>query len=251
MRSIIANYDTFDYYVQNFLPDLIDDEVYFLSLSARNKYLTEEERKTLSLGRTEMFSRVIVRDKLSFDKAIRQLTANWSARRTKNNMLVPQKCLVCYININPVSTIDATNRFFSEFSKANNELMTSLIHKKQSNFDWFRFADRKYQNCLQQSTSRKVLIDFDIDTKDFSVVYSLTNILQQRGVFYFIVKTHGGYHVLVERKSLNETKSGKELFATFELLKKQHSNTEIMINKNGMIPLPGSYQAGTEVSLIF
>ena len=41
------------------LPTLRMDEVSFISLSARNKYLTNEERLTLGLGRTEMFGREI------------------------------------------------------------------------------------------------------------------------------------------------------------------------------------------------
>ncbi len=49
------------------LPDLLPNEVYFVSLSARNKYLTTEERYDLSLGRTEMFERRIIKKKNGID----------------------------------------------------------------------------------------------------------------------------------------------------------------------------------------
>lgn len=35
---------------------------YFISMSARNKYLSDEEKRQIDLGRTEMFSRKIVPD---------------------------------------------------------------------------------------------------------------------------------------------------------------------------------------------
>jgi len=43
------------------LKPLVKDEVYFLSMSARNKYLTQEERELYNLGRSEMMSRKIVK----------------------------------------------------------------------------------------------------------------------------------------------------------------------------------------------
>jgi hypothetical protein len=43
------------------LSPLKKDEVYFVSMSARNKYLTDEERRTYDLGRTEMFARELIK----------------------------------------------------------------------------------------------------------------------------------------------------------------------------------------------
>ena len=245
---LIANRKTLQFYIDNVLPELIQDEVYFLSLSARNKYLTEEERKYYGLGRTEMFSRVIVRSKQDFDKAIRQLEANHLARLTKNKLLIPKKCLVLYININPVSTVKATGNFVEEFLQAQNELVISLQNQKQSNFDWFRYADRKYLNCLQKATSRKLWMDFDIDSENYSIVDEL---IQSIGdVTHLSIETRSGYHLLIYQPDLNNKNAGKYLFAKLNELKKKYPDVEIMQNKNAMIPLPGSYHGEKEVNIV-
>ena len=44
----------------NYLPQLDKDELWFASLSARNKYLTEDERTYYCLGRSEMFAREFI-----------------------------------------------------------------------------------------------------------------------------------------------------------------------------------------------
>ena len=45
----------------SFLHPLQIGEAYFVSMSARDKYLTPEERAHFSLGRSEMFGRKIVK----------------------------------------------------------------------------------------------------------------------------------------------------------------------------------------------
>ena len=65
------------------------DEVYFISLSARNKYLTQEERDEYSLGRTEMFAREIITKNTDFEFAFRKLTGHLYARRTNNGKEIP------------------------------------------------------------------------------------------------------------------------------------------------------------------
>ena len=59
---MIVDQEQYDAFIE-WLPELQHDETYFLSLSARNKYLTDEEREFYGLGRTEMFSRFVARDK--------------------------------------------------------------------------------------------------------------------------------------------------------------------------------------------
>ena len=46
----------------NYLPQLEKDELWFCSMSARNKYLTEDERVKYDLGRSEMFAREFIFD---------------------------------------------------------------------------------------------------------------------------------------------------------------------------------------------
>ena len=53
--NLIADVDELKWFYDNVLPNLKQAEVYFLSLSGRNKYLTDEEKQYYQLGRNEMF----------------------------------------------------------------------------------------------------------------------------------------------------------------------------------------------------
>ena len=57
MHKFIHNEEELRWYHRNVLPRLGLYETYFLSLSARNKQLSKEEREYLQLGRTEMLER--------------------------------------------------------------------------------------------------------------------------------------------------------------------------------------------------
>jgi len=74
----------------NILPDLQKDEVYFVSLSARNKLLTPEERSFYSLGRTEMFARETAFSKEDLEKKIKvNLSDRLKSKRTNNGKEIP------------------------------------------------------------------------------------------------------------------------------------------------------------------
>ena len=67
------------------LPELEKDEVYFVSISVRNKYLTSEERDYYCLGRTEIFARAIANSKEELTNVLTQvLPAKLLTKRTKN-----------------------------------------------------------------------------------------------------------------------------------------------------------------------
>jgi len=124
---MIANKEQFDRFI-DILPDLEKDEVYFVSLSARNKYLTEDERKEFSLGRTEMFSREIARDKSGLYYVMNKLKASLEYRRTKNGKEIPSKSLVVYANINPSSTIKAYQSFKQEMDKQIDNILDTFLN---------------------------------------------------------------------------------------------------------------------------
>ena len=85
------------------LPPLNDEEVFFVSMSARNKQLTEEERRLYDLGRTEMFERKIIREKewMPFLRTIRKFEMHEGGMTGRSGMPLPSKCLIIYFNVNP------------------------------------------------------------------------------------------------------------------------------------------------------
>jgi RNA-binding protein YhbY len=236
---MIHNHDEFRRFVQ-FLPTLKDDEVWFLSLSARNKYLTEKERAHYGLGRTEMFSRFTARDTdPGIEYVCQKLQATLAYRRTKGGKEIPEKALVTYMNVNPSSTVNGYYLFKQEMDSGIRENLQAYMNGNQPRMDAFRTMERKLMNAIQRSTSRKELVDIDVDTKSPEVMEYVHRRLAkcQRAT----VETVGGYHVLVRREDLRaHSVNLGEVVGHAQAL----AGTEVAINKNGMVPLPGTLQAG-------
>jgi hypothetical protein len=109
------------------LSPLKDEEAYFLSMSARNKYLTEEERKEYNLGRTEMFARELVKEGSweAFIRVLKSMQVSRGGYTSRGDVTLPDKCLVVYANINPRSGIKA----LKEFQEKTTQLMFDMLDK--------------------------------------------------------------------------------------------------------------------------
>ena len=249
---------------------LKDDEVYFVSMSARNKYLTEEERRHYELGRTEMFARELVKPSKRFpgtiaDTYIRVLKSMQVSRggyTSRTGVELPDKCLVVYANINPTSGYLALKAFMEEAFKALFDLRTNPEAPS-----FFAHLDSKLMKELQKRTGTKTLIDIDFDIPDegkgilISFIAELTNMHdaamekleedKRKELKYHIVKTRSGFHFLLDRSSLaynytvpveNANKKAIEKFG--------EDHVEVIVNKDAMIPVPGTIQAGHKVHFI-
>ena len=255
--NLIQDEKQFNKFV-DFLPELKTDEVYFISLSARNKYLTEEERKKYSLGRTEMFGRCIAKSKEQLkDYTIKKLESVLSYKTTKNGSKIPEKALVTYININPSSMIKAYMLFQKEMNKQVAEVMQALQNNKEPNFSYINIQDRVLMNCIQKSSGTKTFIDIDCDTKESHVINFIQDTLNASLIHYLIIETHGGFHFLIKKDTI-PTKKQKTVTKSFNLQKlctdaqalSEQKKVEVMINGNAMVPVPGTCQANFLVRMI-
>lgn len=239
------------------LYELEKDELFFISLSARNKYLTEEERLKYSLGRTEMFGREFIKGKdlELFDYTFKKLEALMSYKTTSNRSLIPEKALVVYFNINPTSSIKAVQVFIQEMQKEMYSLINDLDKDNDTHRVYSRFKNAKsiLNTQFQKYTSRKIFIDVDFDTKDFSIVTMLTEKLDENNVEYFVIETQGGFHVAIKRgtcsKYVNYMLYTSWVKNCDKIAKDIDKDNEVIINKNEMIPLPGTLQANHLVKL--
>lgn len=237
-------------FYSNVLPPLSNSEVYFVSLSARNKYLTQEERVLLNLGRTEMFERRIVRnnDYNKFIRTIKKFEVKDGSYTTKNNSIIPDKCIICYININPSNTLKALN----EFNKTINEYYLEISICASEGRDPTNIlsrinkCDTLLMNCFQRNRGKKHYIDVDFDTKNALALIAFTDELTSKEVEHHIIETKSGFHVLLKSDTItyNFTKKLNEL-------NNESVDGEIVVNKNGMVPLPGTLQGGYKVKLIY
>jgi len=248
-RKIIHSEVLVEEFVYNYLPDLGKDEVYFLSLSARNKYLTKEEREEFSLGRTEMFARTIVRSKDKFLQKLRQYEGDERGYVTKNGKPIPSKALVCYVNINPCSAVVAAEE---TITKLQSFLFDHLRSGGSSNVESFKKMDLTVMNAFQRSTGTRYYVDLDFDIPKYKESFELftdsLRELTEKGLRYFVVETKGGFHVVVHKESITynyvEHVKGiqdrfRERFPNIKL--------EVVVNRNAMIPVPGTFQGDYEV----
>jgi len=245
--NLIQNKRQFENFINNILPPLLDNEVYFVSLSARSKYLTEYERKFYGLGNTTMFARTLVRSKNDWPKAMRSLEGDLQTRLTKNGFLFPQKALVVYVNINPSDSVTAVLNFERQMTVEVSQMVKAQMRGKEANFLSFKRADRMLLDSFQTATGERTYLDIDMDTKDEKYLNAMRDELLGHGVEHYIIETHGGYHFLVKRATLNKSGYG------FDLLVKELANdsgVEIMFNKNGMVSIPGTLHSGFLVKVL-
>lgn len=226
------------------LPPLKDDEVYFLSLSARNKYLTQEEREVYGLSRTEMFGRSIARDEsyLKYRRVLDKLSDYARRFRTKTEKPLPQKALICYANLHASSTAKAARNFLNYITdKVFESLDETSVRTK------FKYLDREFLTQVHKANGTRKYVDVDFDT-DYSWVRRFLQEYDEKAQkpAELIISTKGGYHVLLEKDQI-----GFDFHSVVRNLNDElESDGEIVINGNAMVPLPGTFQGEHPVKFV-
>jgi len=163
--------------------------------------------------------------------------------------------VVCYVNINPSDTIKALSRFQNLINEYFIEIASVAFNGRKTENIASRVnkVDDRLLTCYQQARGVKHYMDIDFDVpKEFDVA-PVSAVLAEMGISrYFWVDTRSGYHLLISRDQL---RADPQLIvkASLEILKAQGldgDKHEIILNKNEMIPLPGTYQAGHLVRVL-
>lgn len=246
MSKLIYDPKHLQEFVNEVLPNLTSDEVYFLSFSARNKYLNKEERELYHLGRTEMFNRMLIRSKDLFLNRLERFqfdeTNHLYGFTTKNGKRMPLKALVVYLNINPSSGLEAFQNFSKTVQNKLFELQKKMLHGHSFNeeeMSWFAKLDTKLLNEYQKSRSNKYFVDIDIDSKNSKAWFYITNELDSQDVEHYTIQTRNGWHVMLKTETIK--------FNYPDLINRAHQfieeEDEIIINTNAMIPMPGTLAA--------
>lgn len=203
------------------LPDLEDNEKFYCTLFSRKKY-AQEEIETNDKTQLKRF----LSDKERLYNKIKQLEVEVGAYQLKNTT-APQESLALYINPNPRNLKRATYDGIIKF--------TELLKSDNNNFN----PHAEIMSIIQRSLSRKVYLDFDIDTKafDFDKIPEIinTSCLQ-------VLETRGGYHLLV-RLSEVENQYRKTFYNQIIALGVDQTGDQLM-------PIPGCVQGGFTPSFI-
>lgn len=230
------------------LPDLKDFEVFFCSLSCRKKYLTEEEREILHITRAEMFDRKLIREKNwnRFLRTIRKYETIEGSYLSKNGLPVPQHSLTVYFNINPSNSLKSLKEFNQKISDWQFEM---FVNGSSSFKGKFNKLDIEIMNCFQRNRGTKNWIDIDFDVpKTFDAPKEMKEFLKGKNLRYFWIDTKSGYHLLVDRRGLRF--NPEEICIEGRRLSGEDAK-EIVVNKNEMIPLPGTLQGGYPVRVLW
>jgi hypothetical protein len=254
MNKFIKDKEELKKFFDVVMPPLSNEEVYFCSMSARNKLLNEEEKTNFSLGRTEMLFRQIIREKnwMKFLRTIHKYETDENAITGRNGIPLPMKCLIIYFNINPCNMVKAYRLFQTEM----NMNVCNLLEGTGSSPDFFKRMDRLLMNAIQKSSGTKHYIDIDIDAteeyrnsfKFYEFVGNFGKALKKEGVQYFVVFTRGGAHILLKKNTIHFNYN-KVIFDFQMKGTEDNMIKEMGYNSNGMIPLPGTLQGNFLVTV--
>jgi len=210
------------------LPNLTDGEKYYVSLFSRKKY----DSSGLLKSDKNQLKRFVSNKEMLYDK-IKQLEVSLGSYRFEDKG-IPNETLALYITPNPRST-----------HKAGLETLIELV-RKIKNDDTIYNPHSIALNSLQTCASRKIYFDIDVDFKKnyanhftYKEMYNFFIDKINKEAISCIIKTRGGYHVLLELDKISEeyskkwykniNSSGNEIF-------------DITMNSDNLIPVPGCLQ---------
>lgn len=213
----------------NWLPELEDGHKFYVSLFARKKYGATEGLKA-DKGQLKRFTA----SKEQLINKIKKLEVELGSYEC-DGVKVNEESLVMYITPNPrdmhkagLKTIQELTKFLVEGKKIYNPQSVALN--------------------MTQVTGVKKFFDIDLDFKEGSGISYMNllnwlsddNIINSEAVIGNIVKTRGGFHILVELDKISEPFK-KSWFNNFSQAK--HEKFTIMMNSDNMIPIPGCRQS--------
>lgn len=219
----------------DWLPELSEDETYYLCLFARSKYCKgiahvrsdKAQLKRFTSNKSRMMEKI-----LQLECPIGAYT--FREVGSKDNILaVPQEALALYITPNP--------RSFKKAAVNGLKKLADLITQPYNG--WHPHQEVMSEVQKAKSRSELVIFDFDVESKEtFLTTIIPTLIKQVNNEALSVVETRGGFHVLVKTKAI-----APELVKTWyngmrsilAIYSSDHDNAGDL-----MIPVPGTYQGG-------
>jgi hypothetical protein len=254
--------DTVQVFLDKIFPDLTQNEVVFLSLSARAKYLKNSERQLYSLSHNEMFHRrwftadavrngsvpdYIRSIRTTTDKPYLDGISCLADYTDKYGVPLPEHAVAVYLNINPSDMRLAA----VQLQKRLLDMMGKDLTTAGDPHDYTKLQSM-LNTEVQKARSRRVWVDIDMDFHNIPEKEEIISAVENRFPPHSnkIIKTRSGYHVLLDAAMLKEEKVnlGQIIRNLNDIYRSRAS--EIVINRNAMIPLPGTYQGGVQVEWV-
>lgn len=239
--NFLQNEEELKKFHETVLPELQKDECFFLMSSARNKYLTPEQKEVYQLRKgSDMLKRVLV-DRSSYDsfkRRVMDMCVPEGFYVDSKGLPLPFNVFTVYITPNPRSIRKA-------LVKVGQNILETLHNVENPiNLDSLIYSE------VHKSIGRKIFLDADIDmdqSEDFQTILGYVKDILKESKTH-VVKTHGGAHVLIDTREIDPKVKNtfyKDLQSLNEKIK-----SEIEFKSDTMVPLPGSVQGGSYPRMI-
>jgi hypothetical protein len=200
----------------NWLPELKNNECYYVTLFARNKYAKDSELKSDK----QQLKRLTSNKEFLFDK-IKQMECEIGSYKQKG-LPIPQEALALYITLNP-----------RNYEVAARESAIDLVRLITNEYNGYNPHQVVLTN-IQKACGTKKYFDIDFDNVEIDAVKSvIEESINNDSLTY--LKTRGGFHLLIELDKIkNEYKKS--------WYKNITSIEGVDVRGDNLIPVPGCFQ---------
>jgi len=212
----------------NWLPELLPNEQYYITLLARKKY---NDKINLKQDKNQLKRVTATKDRII--QKLRQMECKFG-NYTFEKEPIPQDNLCVYITPNP-----------RDLHKSSYNLLAELARKLRDGDEIFNPQSLAF-NVIQTTSSRKIYFDTDIDFKrgkenfkeDFEKFsYNIQHYVNHDALT--CVKTNGGLHCLIELQRIKNEYS-KSWYN--KISKMGCEEYDVTMNSDNLIPIPGCVQ---------
>lgn len=248
------------------LKDMSGDQVRLVMLLARRKYMTIEERELGRAGgknENMHLPRKVVRhiDGARFLQTLRSYEVPVGTYTFPMGKLdgveteprpIPQTSLALYITLQPRSAVRAWIKLQEELSDSLRAVLDDSTIAEETKAKFSRM-DSIFKGELHRNKSPSGVeyVDLDVDTKDADNIFRLKDALINLNIrqhIKFAVETRGGYHVVFDKKDVQQQLSDLHKFGRSTVgPDKKHW---MSVHCDGMIPIPGTIQGGFQVHFV-
>ena len=241
--DILIDKDEFAKFCSMVLPNLENDEQFYCSLLARNKW-----NKESNIGSKVQLKRFTSGNEYLMQK-LSQLETKIGSYQDKNNP-IPQANLGVYIMPNPRSLFNAGQDLINEISRNTKKRVYHMNPQSMA------------LSCIQTNCNRKIYYDLDVDIKNLnnkqryigSILTNLVCLNLNKNEDFFVIETKNGCHILLKIENMVE-RLGRNWFKQIESIVRTHNRycadaANIEMNEDNLLPIPGCTQGGFIPKLI-
>lgn len=294
MYNVIADESELRWFFDNVIQKPGVHESYTAVFCARFKKLTETERLEIGVAKSEAefmaaqtFRLKKFRDAddliaddgwnfVNFIKHLYRLNVDKRAYTTSAGFPLPDKCLATIFYVNPSDELKVADEIMSKVSETKTAIARAMLNGKTldtnlQSYQNFSNIENNVKRARAHCKGSVYWLDYDLDCPEW--FSSLTgNYMKRMRVCldtmygngnYLLVKTAGGYHILVRTSAIKEDPHrlcafAKQLYLegiaagnpAFEL--NNRLLFECIVNDSQIpgIPMPGTFQYGRPVKII-